>query len=234
MTVEEPRDDAHHSPRRFGDVEGTVNALLASAEHHAHLDPELYFVPAAERLLTRYRDMMRLPDEGDGTIATWASSPCGVDTRIKASVPDRWARWRTGDAGVERFRLAGLPRCEHSSRRLLSAPDGLCDRRHHRDQGPLEDTRIGQTAAAPGQRAGNCSPVPRHRARRRARGETRIAVGRLDWSKRLACHVGFASAIQAVADEHITPKGLPPVTPEVASSSLVDPATIFRFKHLPC
>ena len=70
MTVEEPRDDAHHSPRRFGDVEGTVNALLASAEHHAHLDPELYFVPAAERLRTRYRDMMRLPDEGDGTIAS--------------------------------------------------------------------------------------------------------------------------------------------------------------------
>ena len=68
MTVEDPATILTKRPAAYGDVEGIVNALLASAEHHARLDPERYFVPAAGTLLTRYRDMMRLPDEGDAWI----------------------------------------------------------------------------------------------------------------------------------------------------------------------
>jgi len=44
------------------DAEAITRTLLASAEHHARLDPERYFVPEAEILLTRYGDRLRSSD----------------------------------------------------------------------------------------------------------------------------------------------------------------------------
>ena len=46
-------------PAVFEDAHGIAVALLESAEHHASLDPERYFVPAFETLLTRYQNSLR-------------------------------------------------------------------------------------------------------------------------------------------------------------------------------
>jgi hypothetical protein len=49
-------------PAALGDAEGIARTLLESAEHHAGLDGERYWVPPADTLLTRYRDRLRCPD----------------------------------------------------------------------------------------------------------------------------------------------------------------------------
>jgi ribosomal protein S18 acetylase RimI-like enzyme len=46
-------------PATLEDAYGIARALLESAEHHAGLDPERYFVPAFDTLLTRYRKRIR-------------------------------------------------------------------------------------------------------------------------------------------------------------------------------
>ena len=56
--------------------------------------------------------------------------------------------------------------------------------------------------------------------------ERRVSVG--------ACHCRFSSAVYLLETEVLTPKGFSPVTPEVASSSLVDPAIFFRLNQLHC
>lgn len=39
------------------------------------------------------------------------------------------------------------------------------------------------------------------------------------------CHTGFSSAVEVPAGEHVSAIGFPPVTPEAAGSTLVDPAS---------
>jgi ribosomal protein S18 acetylase RimI-like enzyme len=46
-------------PAVFEDAHGITLALLESAEHHARLDPERYFVPAFDTLFTRYQNRIR-------------------------------------------------------------------------------------------------------------------------------------------------------------------------------
>jgi ribosomal protein S18 acetylase RimI-like enzyme len=46
-------------PAVFEDAHGIALALLESAEHHTRLDPERYFVPAFDTLLTRYQNRLR-------------------------------------------------------------------------------------------------------------------------------------------------------------------------------
>ena len=46
------------------DADGITLAFLESAAHHAGLDSELYFVPAAETIAARYREGQQHPAEG--------------------------------------------------------------------------------------------------------------------------------------------------------------------------
>jgi ribosomal protein S18 acetylase RimI-like enzyme/catechol 2,3-dioxygenase-like lactoylglutathione lyase family enzyme len=46
------------------DVDGITRTYLESAEHHASLDPELYFVPAFETIAERYREGRQHPQDG--------------------------------------------------------------------------------------------------------------------------------------------------------------------------
>jgi ribosomal protein S18 acetylase RimI-like enzyme len=43
-------------PAVSDDADGIARVFLESAEHHAALDPERYFVPAIDRIFSRYRD----------------------------------------------------------------------------------------------------------------------------------------------------------------------------------
>jgi GNAT superfamily N-acetyltransferase len=46
------------------DADGITRAFLESAEHHASLDSELYFVPAVETIAARYKEGRQHPAEG--------------------------------------------------------------------------------------------------------------------------------------------------------------------------
>ena len=45
------------------DADGIARTFLESAEHHASLDPELYFVPEAETIAARYKEGRQHPAE---------------------------------------------------------------------------------------------------------------------------------------------------------------------------
>src|SRR6266851_1864221 len=49
-----------------------------------------------------------------------------------------------------------------------------------------------------------------------------------------ACHSSFSSAVHALQHQKLAWNRLLPVTPEVASSSLVDPAIYLKVQHLHC
>lgn len=46
------------------DADGIIRAFLESAEHHASLDPELYFVPEVETIAARYKEGRQHPAQG--------------------------------------------------------------------------------------------------------------------------------------------------------------------------
>jgi GNAT superfamily N-acetyltransferase len=50
-------------PAGVDDADGITRIFLESAEHHASLDSELYFVPAAETITARYREGRQHPAE---------------------------------------------------------------------------------------------------------------------------------------------------------------------------
>jgi len=52
------------------DAEGISRIFLESAEHHASLDPELYFVPTAEGIAARYRQGGQHPADGGAESVT--------------------------------------------------------------------------------------------------------------------------------------------------------------------
>src|SRR6185503_13189641 len=45
------------------DADGIARTFLESAEHHASLDPELYFVPEVETIAARYKEGRQHPAE---------------------------------------------------------------------------------------------------------------------------------------------------------------------------
>jgi GNAT superfamily N-acetyltransferase len=45
------------------DADGITRTFLESAEHHASLDPELYFVPEVETIAARYKEEQQHPAE---------------------------------------------------------------------------------------------------------------------------------------------------------------------------
>jgi GNAT superfamily N-acetyltransferase len=46
------------------DADGISRAFLESADHHASLDPELYFVPEVETIAARYKEGRQHPAQG--------------------------------------------------------------------------------------------------------------------------------------------------------------------------
>ncbi len=57
-------------PATFEDAEGIACTFLESAEHHACLDAELYFVPVVETIAARYREGRQHPPDPQGANIT--------------------------------------------------------------------------------------------------------------------------------------------------------------------
>jgi len=55
-------------PAVVEDADGIVRTYLESAEYHAGLDPERYWVPAVETISARYREERQLTDAGADSI----------------------------------------------------------------------------------------------------------------------------------------------------------------------
>jgi ribosomal protein S18 acetylase RimI-like enzyme len=78
------------------DADGIVGPYLESAEHHARLDPERYFVPAAETVAARYREGRQHPSGAGAEAITLVAELGGgivgfVDARLDRS-PDAMHR----------------------------------------------------------------------------------------------------------------------------------------------
>ena len=69
------------------DADGITRAFLESAEHHASLDFELYFVPAFETIAVRYKEGRQHPAEGRAESITLVAELSGeivgfIDARL--------------------------------------------------------------------------------------------------------------------------------------------------------
>jgi ribosomal protein S18 acetylase RimI-like enzyme len=78
------------------DADEIARAYLESAEHHAQLDRERYWVPSGEAISVRYRNGWQHPSEADGKTITLVADLDGeivgfVDARIQRS-PDAMHR----------------------------------------------------------------------------------------------------------------------------------------------
>jgi GNAT superfamily N-acetyltransferase len=62
--INETSGPAAIRPAMAEDADGITRTFLESAEHHASLDSELYFVPAVETIAARYREGRQHPAEG--------------------------------------------------------------------------------------------------------------------------------------------------------------------------
>ncbi len=74
------------------DADQITRTYLESADHHARLDPERYFIPTAEAIAARYRDGRQHPAHADGKsitlVAEFDREIIGfVDARLERS-PD--------------------------------------------------------------------------------------------------------------------------------------------------
>jgi ribosomal protein S18 acetylase RimI-like enzyme len=73
-------------PATSEDVEGIVRTYLESADYHASLDPERYSTPAAEKMLTLYRDRAPQNRAGVTLVAELADQIIGfADVRLEES-----------------------------------------------------------------------------------------------------------------------------------------------------
>jgi ribosomal protein S18 acetylase RimI-like enzyme len=72
-------------PATAWDADGITRTYLESAEHHARLDPERYFVPSAEETTARYREGKQHATEGPDAITFVAE----VDDEIVGFVDAR-------------------------------------------------------------------------------------------------------------------------------------------------
>ncbi len=74
------------------DADGIARTFLESAEYHAHLDQERYWIPAPETISARYREGRQHPLEADGESVTLVAELDGeivgfIDVRLDRS-PD--------------------------------------------------------------------------------------------------------------------------------------------------
>ena len=72
------------------DAKGIARAFTESAEHHARLDSERYFVPSKDAIAARYRDGRQHPPEAAATSVTLVAEIHGevvgfVDARLEQS-----------------------------------------------------------------------------------------------------------------------------------------------------
>ena len=83
-------------PAASEDADGIARTFLESAEHHARLDPERYWIPAAETISARYREGRQHPPDADGGGITLVAELSGeivgfIDARLDQS-PDAMHR----------------------------------------------------------------------------------------------------------------------------------------------
>jgi GNAT superfamily N-acetyltransferase len=72
-----------------GDAEGITRTFLESAEYHADLDAERYWVPSAEMILARYREGRQHPADAVGItlVAVLGDEIVGfIDARLEQSL----------------------------------------------------------------------------------------------------------------------------------------------------
>ena len=75
-------------PAASKDADGIARVFVESAEHHARLDPERYWLPAVETVSARYREEQQHPPDGTGLtlVAELAGEIAGfVDARLERS-----------------------------------------------------------------------------------------------------------------------------------------------------
>lgn len=85
-------DSIEIRPAVPGDADGIARTFLDSAEHHAELDPERYWIPTAEVISARYREGRQHPAEAGREVVTLVAVSNGeivgfVDARLERS-PD--------------------------------------------------------------------------------------------------------------------------------------------------
>lgn len=82
-------------PATSDDADGITRTFLESAEHHARLDPERYWIPAAETISARYREGRQHPPDARGgvtLVAELSGEIVGfIDARLDQS-PDAMHR----------------------------------------------------------------------------------------------------------------------------------------------
>jgi ribosomal protein S18 acetylase RimI-like enzyme len=72
------------------DADGIARTYLESAEHHARLDPERYWVPAVEAISARYREGRQHPQDAGAESITLVAELSGeivgfIDARLERS-----------------------------------------------------------------------------------------------------------------------------------------------------
>lgn len=72
------------------DADGIAGTYLESAEHHARLDPERYWVPAVEAISARYREGRQHPQDAGAESITLVAELSGeivgfIDARLERS-----------------------------------------------------------------------------------------------------------------------------------------------------
>ena len=79
------------------DADGITRVYMESAEHHFRLDPERYWIPAADEIRARYREGHQHPPDANGKAITLVAEFGGkivgfVDVRLDHHSPDPMLR----------------------------------------------------------------------------------------------------------------------------------------------
>jgi GNAT superfamily N-acetyltransferase len=108
------------------DADAIVRIYLESAEHHASLDPERYWIPAVEMISARYREGRQHPPQTEGESITLVADLGGeivgfIDARLERS-PDPMHREMLYCHIVE-FAVGLAHQSQGIGRRLLEAAE---------------------------------------------------------------------------------------------------------------
>jgi len=131
------------------DADAIVRIYLESAEHHASLDPERYWIPAVEMISARYREGRQHPPQTEGDSVTLVADLGGeivgfIDARLERS-PDPMHREMLYCHIVE-FAVGVAHQSQGIGRRLLEAAEDW-GREHSAELASLEyltaNTRAG-------------------------------------------------------------------------------------------
>ncbi len=113
-------------PAVSDDAGAITRVYLDSAEHHARLDPERYWIPAAEAIAARYREGRQHPPDSNGACVTLVAELAGeivgfVDARLDQS-PDAMHR-DIVYCHVSEIAVSGRRRSQGIGERLLRAAE---------------------------------------------------------------------------------------------------------------